>query len=251
MVTSDRWRRAQEYEASCWARAAAGIAAGAGSDLAWYRWRAGQLVERLRALGLDDLLSGAARVLEVGSGPLGLVTFFPARHRVAVDPLAAFYARHRPLVALRDPAVSYQEGQGESLPSGDGAFDMVVIENCIDHVRDVHQVMRELRRVLRPDGVLYLTVNCRSRWGFLVHRVLSRLRIDAGHPHTFTPPRARRLVAAHGFTVLQAVALESWRRAWLADLRAQGLRPRLKAVLGVSEYPVAVFARRSADGASG
>ena len=98
--------------------------------------------------------------------------------------------------------------------------------------------------MLRAHGVLYLTVNCRTSWGFLVHRTLSRLDIDRGHPHTFTSSRARRLLDGRGFRIL-SFETESASLARLTDLRSPALRGRLKAMLGVSEFPVSLVAQRS------
>jgi len=202
MVTSARWGRAQQYERRYWESVAAHIAEGSVSQLDWYRWRADQLVLRFRALGLQRLHGGDARIVEVGCGPIGVAGFFPATERVAVDPLEPFYASNPTLTKLRNPSVHYRQGVGERLPCDSGRYDLAIIENCIDHVQDVQAVKRELARVLKPTGILYLTVNSRTRWGFVVHRLLSRLRIDAGHPHTFTPQRLRAFVEDGAFRIL-------------------------------------------------
>jgi SAM-dependent methyltransferase len=241
MVSPARWQRAQQYERSYWASLATRIADGSASQLDWYRWRADQLVLRLRALGLTHLTDGRARVVEVGSGPVGVVGFFPAAERVAIDPLEPDYAANATLVALREPSVEYRRGSVESLPCQGGHFDLAIMENCIDHVRDVDRGMRELKRVLRSGGVLYLTVNCRTAWGFIVHRGLSRLRVDAGHPHTFTPTRARALLNRHGFTTLE-FEVGSYAAARRDDLASSERRTRLKGLLGISEFVVSMVA---------
>jgi SAM-dependent methyltransferase len=235
MVSPARWQRAQQYERGYWASLASQIAAGSVSQLDWYRWRAEQLVQRLGRIGLGELTDGSARVVEVGSGPIGVVGFFPAAERVAIDPLEPYYAAQPTLVALRNPAVEYREGSVEALPCDSGQYDLAIIENCIDHVRDMHGGMRELKRVLRRRGALYLTVNCRTRWGFVVHRALSRLRIDAGHPHTFTPPRARRILNRHGFSIVD-FAVGSYQAARREDLTASERRARIKGLIGISEF---------------
>lgn len=244
MVSAARWERAQEYERHYWESLATNIAAGSVSQLDWYRWRAEQLVLRLRSLGLGELAEGGARVIEVGSGPVGIVGFFPAAERLAIDPLEAHYAANPTLTARRSPSVVYRRGSAEALPCGTGRYDLAIIENCIDHVRDADAGMRELKRVLTRAGTLYLTVNCRTAWGFVVHRMLSRLRVDAGHPHTFTPHRARRLLRDNGFTPLQ-FEVGSYTLARREDLAAPELRARIKGYLGVSEFLVSAVARQT------
>src|SRR5262249_13987199 len=113
MVTLQRWGNAQDYELGYWQQQATEVAAGAISQLNWYQWRADQLVARLRELGLTSLTTGQARVIEVGSGPVGVAGAFPAQERVAIDPLAEQYARLPGLTELRSKEVRYLKGVGE------------------------------------------------------------------------------------------------------------------------------------------
>ena len=242
MVSPARWKRAQQYERGYWESQATQIADGVLPQLNWYKWRAEQLVNRLNALGLGALTDGRARVIEVGSGPVGVVGFFPAVERVAIDPLESYYASNRTLTALRNPAVEYRQGSVESLPCDNGRYDLAIIENCIDHVRDVHAGMGELKRALRANGTLYLTVNSRTSWGFLAHRALSRLKIDAGHPHTFTPRRVHALLNGHGFKEFQ-FEVGSYTEARREDLTAKNRRARLKGLIGISEFVVTTVAQ--------
>ena len=43
------------------------------------------------------------------------------------------------------------------LPFDDGAFDLVLCAETIEHVRDVQLLLSEVRRVLRPGGALAVT----------------------------------------------------------------------------------------------
>lgn len=241
MVTRDRWEHAQDYEAEFWDSTAAEITSGRSAELEWYGWRADQLEKQLEALGLDQLTDGKSVVLEVGSGPVGVVSFFPSSAGYAVDPLQGFYTAQQALTSPRAEEVLYIQGVGESLSLADGTCDLVIIENCIDHVKSVQAVMNEISRVLRPGGILYLTVNCRTGAGYYVHRILSTLQIDPGHPHTFTPTGIRELIENHGYEIKWTNA-ESYVSATLADLRNGGLRGRVKALLGISEFTVSLIA---------
>jgi SAM-dependent methyltransferase len=241
-MAAGRWEVAQQYEKGYWLSRAQELSHGGGSGLDFYKWRADQLVDWIKRLGLG-VAGGNARVLEVGSGPVGLASFFPAARQLIVDPLESEYSRSPELVALRNPKAEYRTALGEKLPAADGEFDLAVIENCIDHVRDPYAVIREIRRTLKPGGILYITVNCRSRSGYYVHRVLSRLRLDPGHPYTFTPDRLARLLEREGFAVIDT-QVGSYEQAKQEDLASGSSRARLKARLGVSEYITAAIARR-------
>lgn len=242
MATAERWRVAQEYEQGFWASMAADIAAGKERH-DWYKWRAEQVAERLRELGFSRLTDGSARVLEIGSGPTGVVRFFPAAERVAVDPLNDFYAADTNLSALRTNDVQYVTGVGEELARADASVDLVIMENCIDHTRDVDLVLSEIERVLRPGGVLYLTVNCRSLAGFAVHRLISSLNIDAGHPHTFTYGKLVRTLSRPKLAS-RSIQRDSLMSAWLNDLKSPKGRDKVKALLGVSEYLATAYSER-------
>ncbi|NNL47990.1 MAG: class I SAM-dependent methyltransferase, partial [Acidimicrobiia bacterium] len=155
MVSSDRWKTAQRYEQDYWDRVATEVEAQGQDRLGGYRWRRDQLVRMLAEAGAPEVSDGSARVLEVGSGPVGVIGFFPGVHKVAVDPLEHFYSGRPLLVASRSPDVSYRTGSGEALPVKDGCYDLAIIENCIDHCQDMDAVMLGIRRALKPGGYLY------------------------------------------------------------------------------------------------
>lgn len=241
-MNDDRWRTAQAYERGFWSQVSKQTAPN-DDPLNFYEWRSNRLVERLKDQGLGHIADESTASLEIGAGPVGVSAFFPAGDRVAVDPLENYYKKQPDLTKLRDPNVTHLSGVGEDLPCKSNLFDLVIIENCIDHVRNPYKVMREIDRVLRSDGVLYMTVNCRTRWGYLVHRLLSRLRIDAGHPHTFTMTRVQNdLMARHRFEILQ-LDYDSFLESWIGDLKGPDMKDRAKGMLGVSEYLVTLLAR--------
>jgi len=49
-------------------------------------------------------------------------------------------------------------GDALALPFADGSFDVIVASEIFEHVLDDHAAMRECARVLRPDGVVALSV---------------------------------------------------------------------------------------------
>lgn len=245
MTTVNRWKQAQEYEQGYWEGVARRIAEGSYQQIAFYDWRAGELRRRLEAVGESALLAeGTARILELGSGPVGVVGYLEGAERVAVDPLNDYYRGNDRLTELRNPDVRYLSAPGEAVPLESDRYDLVIIENCIDHVQDVGAVMSEIRRLLKPGGYLYITVNSRSLPGYWIHQALARLGLDPGHPHTFTPRRFRRLLRDHGFT-LRSCEAGSWWEAWVEDFRGEGWRARAKAALLVSEFLLIAVARKA------
>ncbi len=136
-------------------------------------------------LGRCRPVADDARVLEVGSGAHGLVFGCGLPRAVGLDPLAAEYARLFPAWQRRVPTVA---GAGERLPFREHAFDVVLCDNVVDHAEKPREVVRELARVLRPDGLLYFTVNVH-------HDSVRRGRPAAPHPqHVGRADRRRSLL---------------------------------------------------------
>lgn len=239
-IGRSRWLQAQEYEQGFWQRLGDGIEAGTREQLDWYAWRAGRLEERLAAVA--DPPSGSGKVLEIGSGPIGIVNFLDWGERYAIDPLEHFYRTQPSLAALRKPGVTYLDGAGEHLPFEDGSCALVIIDNVIDHTYAPRAILEEIRRVLEPDGRLYLSVNVHTAWGAWLHGVLAALRIDRGHPYTFTSRTLRQLIAAHAFGVVSE-QVDDYEDARRADRQAPGFKQKVKGYTGLSEFSHSVLCR--------
>jgi ubiquinone/menaquinone biosynthesis C-methylase UbiE len=236
MATKLRWKQAQSYEKSFWSKAAAHFEREAVDGLSWYSWRADNL-RRLLTKAFPDSVPEAVHgtVVEVGSGPVGLVSNFDAKERCAIDPLCDYYSSKAALTKHRNPDVIYKAGKGEELPFENSSCDMLVIENVIDHVQDADAVMSEISRVLKDNAVLYLTVNLHPNWGAFLHNILSVLRIDKGHPYTFNLKKIRAFLASHGYKMLYE-EWEDYRECRAKDLKSDSFSDRLKAIGGLSEY---------------
>ncbi len=119
-----------------------------------------QIPRYLSALELaPDALRGA-RVLDVGCGPFPNLTAFDDCERHGLDPLVERYRdAGYPLDAWSGRGFTYHQSGAEQMPFGDGFFDAVVSVNALDHVDDFEAVATEIRRVLRPGGLLRLQIN--------------------------------------------------------------------------------------------
>ena len=98
------------------------------------------------------------RLLDVGCGP-GAFTAIAADRLgpaavVAVDPSPSFLAACRE----RHPDVDIRRGAAEELPVGDGEFDRAVAQLVIHFVTDAARSVAEMRRAVRPGGLVGLCV---------------------------------------------------------------------------------------------
>lgn len=234
MGNSVRWKTAQTYEKSYWDGVSEKIASDASQQLTWYEWKASQCEKKLNQIDIP-FNKEESKVLEVGSGPIGIVSYLPWGDRVAIDPLGDFYKQNKNLVEVRDPNVNYLTGKGEEIPYPDGHFSLVIIDNVLDHVDNAEGVLNEIHRVLSPDGVLYMELNVHTYWGFLLHVLLAKLNIDKGHPYSFTPDRISKFLDDHGFKI-QKTWLNSYIEAREEDRKSNSLKAKIKGYSGLSEF---------------
>jgi ubiquinone/menaquinone biosynthesis C-methylase UbiE len=154
--------------------------------------------------GLDRwrrwLTAGArGRTLDLGCGTGRNLPLFPAGVRViGLDPSAQVLARAR----RRSPGVPLVQGSAEALPFRDGVFDTVVSGLVLCSVPDQARGLAEVRRVLRPGGILRALEHVRATrpWRARLQDAVQPLwtRVAGGcHPNRDT----ERAVEAAGFTI--------------------------------------------------
>ncbi|MBA4082990.1 MAG: SAM-dependent methyltransferase [Erythrobacter sp.] len=74
-----------------------------------------------------------------------------------IDPHAGLLEGTRAAARAKGWAADLRQGRGEAIPFADARFDCVVCTFTLCSVEDAPQVMREMRRILRPGGqVLFL-----------------------------------------------------------------------------------------------
>jgi SAM-dependent methyltransferase len=106
-------------------------------------------------------LEGVRSVLDVGAGVghwsvLVASVLAPTASVVGVepDPRSVEQARRRTREAGLAGRCSYAQGAAEALPFEDGNFDLVTCQTLLIHVPDVPAVIKEMRRVTRPGGLV-------------------------------------------------------------------------------------------------
>jgi len=99
-------------------------------------------------------LGRAEHALDLGCGDGRLTAELDAGELTAADVSAVALERAR----RRLPGARLAALEPDApLPFGDGAFDLVLCAETIEHVRDAQLLLSEARRVLRPGGTLALT----------------------------------------------------------------------------------------------
>lgn len=105
-------------------------------------------------------LPPARHALDLGCGDGRLTALLQADGVTAADVSGIALER----AARRVPAARLVRNEPDApLPFDDGAFDLALCAETIEHVRDVQLLLSELRRVLEPGGLLALTTPAHSR----------------------------------------------------------------------------------------
>ncbi len=217
----NRWTKAQEYERDWWSKRKELI------NLAYYKTHADVLTYEIKGLLKID---NDTKILEIGSGACGILTFLKSDHRSAVDPLEHFYSTVPKFVEFRDPTVRYFDCKGEELPFDDGSFDFIIMDNVLDHCDDPFTVMKEAARVLRVGGGVFFRQNTYTVWGHFLRTILERFEVDKGHPHTFTEKQLEGYFAACSLKCLKVKGKGHF-NAWRRELGSGKSREMMKALL--------------------
>lgn len=137
------------------------------SDFAPWRerrlWQERYQADRLRQI--EDFCGPVAgrRVLDLGCGMGGLVVALRQAGARAVghDPNRAYGAICALRAARYDLPLPFVTATGEALPFADGAFDIVVCLDVLEHAESLEETLAEIARVLTPGGHAIVTATNR------------------------------------------------------------------------------------------
>ena len=119
-------------------------------------YRSAKVIAYLERVGVR--LDG--RVLDVGCGGGGMPLSL-AEHAdmvVGIDPIDRFSQAGVRLASERHVRnLRFVQADGMALPFAEGSFDLLLSHAVIEHVADARRYLRECRRVLTPEGRLYLS----------------------------------------------------------------------------------------------
>jgi SAM-dependent methyltransferase len=165
----------------------------------WYRQWPGEMVskEECRVLGEQVADLFGYQLLQLGSlGPgQDYLAQCPVRQHIRVDVCGS----GEPVQLCAKP---------EQLPIHSGSIDAVILPHTLDFADDPHQVLREVERVLIPEGRLLITgFNPLSLWGLwrLALRLLRRRHDQVPWcGHFLSYPRLQDWLTLMGFDIERA-----------------------------------------------
>lgn len=234
MPDSNRWKLALTYEKDWWEKQAEGM------DLSFYKGFADQLIEILTPfLKIEQ----TTHILEIGSGAAGIITHLNSDFRYAVDPLEDFYASVKKFASYRDKNVIYKKAVGELLPFEDKTFDLIIIDNVLDHCENPDLVIKEMKRVLKENGFVFFRQNTYHIWGKFIRIIMEFFTIDKGHPHTFTKKSIINLLSRSNFDIIDYKE-GSYFKTWLKEIKSRRIIDKVKAILFVNRNKVTMLLRK-------
>jgi demethylmenaquinone methyltransferase/2-methoxy-6-polyprenyl-1,4-benzoquinol methylase len=103
---------------------------------------------------------------------------------------------------VHKPNVSMQTLKADlgALPLEDNTFDLILMAHVVEHLADPVPVLAELRRVLKPGGMMICCITRRSRFGRYIQLVWRTHQVDA--------PIALSWMQRAGFTSSRMVPLD-------------------------------------------
>jgi ubiquinone/menaquinone biosynthesis C-methylase UbiE len=118
------------------------------------------LEEVTNSLGQEPTWLQDKTVVSIGSGCSGDLITFPARAKIAIDPLLSVYQQLGLVMAdeVGSPTV-YLSISAEELPLLADYADLVICRNALDHMHNPAAALKEIQRILNKDGILFLSVD--------------------------------------------------------------------------------------------
>jgi SAM-dependent methyltransferase len=165
----------------------------------WYREPLGSMVLECEMELMGQLLPGlfGYHLLQLGDEPgVRLMTGSRISHRVVM------LNEHAEIPDI-SPQLEYLHGNAAQLPLASNSLDVVLLPHLLEFERSPHQVLREVERVLIPEG--HLVFLCFNPWSlFGLRRLLQGWRHEAPWSgHFYTPLRLKDWLSLLGFeTVL-------------------------------------------------
>ncbi len=235
MDKKSRWKLAQEYEQNWWKSVRDNV------DMSFYKTFAAE-VKELIAPYIE--IKGDTGILEIGSGAAGIITHFTnSNERYAIDPLEDLYSSVESFVNYRDEKVKYFNAKGEALPFENEKFDLILIDNVLDHCEDPELVMSEINRTLKKNGIIFFRQNTYNLWGKFVRGLMEKALIDKGHPFTFTKNDLLQNCFAEKYDIL-FYSRSGYFKTWIKELTTFDKKNLIKALLFVTRDKVAYILKK-------
>ncbi len=198
------------YEQSIWGEGEASLV-----------WSSPTAVRLARALSALSSLPPSATVLEIGSGGGQFIRGVKRLRNDLVCKGCDISAEAIARAEKKGGGVEYTLSEQSRLPYADNSCNAVLVFDVLEHVDDVVAMLKEIHRVLTPDGVFYAYVPCEGDW-LSLWNVLDQLGLKqgltkkyAGHIHYFSRVALIKAFSDAGFLIKDKSYSEHFLGQWL------------------------------------
>ena len=143
--------------------------------------------------------------LDLGCGDGALLSalngrgFFDGKSVFAVD----ISANRINLVRSLSPDFNCIVADGCNTQLADGSIDFVVSTQVIEHVASDNDMVKETRRILSSNGIVYLSTVFKKRFAWYFYRCNGKWTLDPTHLREYThDEQLLEILEEHGFEVL-------------------------------------------------
>lgn len=140
--------------------------------------------------------------------------------------------------SIRVPEALVVLADGEHLSFADGAFDVVISSDVIEHLQDPGRHIDEVRRLLTPHG-LYFCKTPNRLMAEAFYRLAGLHDSHVWHPSMFSPAELREALEERGFEV-RFLSPKHLTNAQLAKLPASRVTKPLARKLPVNKAPLEI-----------
>lgn len=161
------------------------------------------LFREKRGVQIDKLFSRPGRILDIGCGDATMLSFLAQKgwesHGTELSAVSAKEARKKPRLKI-----DITENVCE-LNYPDQYFDVVTLWHVLEHIPNINDTLKEIRRILKPSGYFILEVPNFSSFQSIIGKG-KWFHLDAPrHIYHFEKETLNKLLFKHGFSSVNTV----------------------------------------------
>ncbi|MDP3901633.1 MAG: class I SAM-dependent methyltransferase, partial [bacterium] len=113
------------------------------------------------------------------------------------------------LARSNNPEAEILCGDAEAMPFKDNSFDIVFMTEALEHMLDYNKALREVRRVLKPNGIFIVTVPNRDWLRYEFYDQIRDKKLQPVDDHYFRFDEIKSLLERNSFEIKKVRGLDN------------------------------------------
>jgi len=167
---------------------------------------------------IEPYIRKNSKILDIGCAMGGFLSYLKLlgyKNLYGIEPIQAYVDE-----AKKDKDIVVKKGSVYYNPFEDNSFDIVILDQVLEHLSDLRLAMKQIKRVLRKGGLCYIGVPDVERYNDNIYWYLMR-----EHIQHFSVVDLKRLAQLNGFELIKAFQNEN---SMIGTLKLQNLSVVLK-----------------------